>query len=92
MIHKWKLHIPPTNYHLLATQQEPYKKVQFLTKKMFENFLRKSREKGPLEEKWQDRKSKRTRQKTIEEIKKRNQTTALRFQTGGKTSDIPGLP
>ena len=22
-----KLHIPPTNYHLLAAQQEPYKKA-----------------------------------------------------------------
>ena len=27
-----KLHIPPTNYHLLAAQQEPYKKAYPLTK------------------------------------------------------------
>ena len=26
-----KLHIPPTNYHLLAAQQEPYKKAYLLT-------------------------------------------------------------
>ena len=31
--------------------------------------------------------------RTREEIaKKRNQMTALRFQTGGETSDIPSLP
>ena len=29
--------------------------------------------------------------RTREEIVKRNQMTALRFQTGGETSDIPGL-
>ena len=29
---------------------------------------------------------------TREEIVKWNQMTALRFHTGGKTSDIPGLP
>ena len=29
---------------------------------------------------------------TREEIVKWNQMTALRFQTGGETSDIPGLP
>ena len=30
--------------------------------------------------------------RTKEAIVKWNQMTALRFQTGGKTSDIPGLP
>ena len=30
--------------------------------------------------------------RTREEIAKWNQMTALRFQTGGETSDIPGLP
>ena len=61
-----KLHIPPTNYHLLAAQQEPYKKAQLLTKNMWEFSGKKSQENGPLAEKWQDRKSKRTRQKTQE--------------------------
>ena len=71
-----KLHIPPTNYHLLATQQEPYKKT------FLRVFWGKSQENGPLAEKWQKRKSKRTRQKiTREEIGKGNQMTALRFQT-----------
>ena len=50
---------------------------------MFESFLEKSQENGPLAEKWQDRKSKSTRQnKTREEIGKGNQMIALRFQTG----------
>ena len=30
--------------------------------------------------------------RTREEIVKWNQMTALRFQAGGETSDIPGLP
>ena len=30
--------------------------------------------------------------RTGEKIAKWNQMTALRFQTGGETSDIPGLP
>ena len=30
--------------------------------------------------------------RTKEEMAKWNQMTALRFLTGGKTSDIPGLP
>ena len=30
--------------------------------------------------------------RTREEVVKWNQMTALRFQTGGETSDIPGLP
>ena len=53
-----KLHISPSNYHLLAAQQEPYKKKKKrLTLRIFWN---KSQENGPLAE---DRKSKRTRQK-----------------------------
>ena len=52
--------------------------------KKYLSFLEKSQENGRLAEKWQDRKSKRTRQKkTREEIGKGNQMTALRFQTGG---------
>ena len=47
-----KLHIPPTNYHLLAAQQEPYKKAESLTKyigvfwKTGEWTIRDSREEG----------------------------------------------
>ena len=43
----------------------------------------KSLENGPLAEKRQYNKSKRTKQKNKEEIGKRNQVTALRFQTEG---------
>ena len=47
-------------------------------------------ENGPLAEKRQDRKSKRTRQKnTREEIGKGNQMTALRFQTGERHQTSP---
>ena len=38
-----KLHIPPTNYYLLAAQQEPYKKSLTLNEKLFESFLEKVR-------------------------------------------------
>ena len=63
-----KLHIPPTNYHLLAAQQEPYKKSLItLNEKCLRVFWREqSQENGPLAEKWQDRKSKRTRQRKQE--------------------------
>ena len=54
-----KLHIPHTNYCPLAAQKEPYKKAYLLTKKCQRIFfLENGQEKGPLEEKWPDRKSK----------------------------------
>ena len=53
-----------------------------LHKKYWKVFWKKSQVNGPLAEKWQDRKSKGTRQKkTREEIGKGNQMTAPRFQT-----------
>ena len=52
--------------------------------------MEKSQENGPLAEKLQDRKSKRTRQKKIrEEIEKGNEMTTLRFQTGGRHQTYP---
>ena len=43
-----KLLVPPTNYHLLAAQQEPHKKT-ISEQKMLQNFLEKGRrENGPL--------------------------------------------
>ena len=47
---------------------------------------------GMQAEKRLDRKSSGTRQKNKGGDRKWNQMTALRFQTGGKTSDIPDLP
>ena len=38
-----KLHIPPTNYHLLAAQQEPYKKSLTLNYKYLRVFWKKVR-------------------------------------------------
>ena len=46
-----KLHIPPTNYHLLAAQQEPYKKSLTLKEDFFESFLERNQENGPLADK-----------------------------------------
>ena len=93
------LHIPPTNYHL-AAKQEPRQKAHLLTKnieefsghqkaylltKNIEEFSGKSQENGPAGRKKD--KAERTMgvgRKTREETMKYNQTTALRFQTGGK--------
>ena len=72
------LHIPPTNCLLLTAKQEPYKKACLLMKYIEEN----------------DKTERVTGlgRRTREEIAKWNQLTALRFPTGGRTSDIPGLP
>ena len=51
-----KLHIPPTNYHLLSAQQEK----DYLWAKILEKFLEKGQENRPYQK--NDRKSKRTRQ------------------------------
>ena len=57
------------------------------------NFLEKSLEKrGQKAEKDKTERVTRLGRRTREAIAKWNQMTALRFQTGGKTSDIPGLP
>ena len=86
-----KLHIPPSSYHLLATQQKVYKKGSF-EKAVGEFCGKKSQENGPLVEKLQDRKNKWTRQKNEEEIGKRNQMTALRFHTWEELSNTTVLP
>ena len=47
-----KLHIQPTNYHLLAAQPEPYKKSLTINDKYLRRFWRnKSQENRPLAEK-----------------------------------------
>ena len=60
-----------TPFHLLAAQQEPYKNASYQKNACFlerererEREEEESQENGPLAEKWQDRKSKRTRQKS----------------------------
>ena len=87
-----KLHIPSTNCLLLTAKQEPYKKAYLLTKNI-EEFSGKSLEERASRQK-KDKTEKVTGlgRRTREEIAKWNQMTALRFQTGGETSDIPGLP
>ena len=78
------LHIPPTNLLLLAAKQEPYKKAYLLTKHI-EEFS------GKGSGEWTSRQKKEKTERVIvlgrrtrEEIVKRNQMTALRFQTGGR--------
>ena len=78
MPHGSKLHIPPTNYPLLAAQQEPYEKAQLLMKNIWV-FWKKSQENGPLA-KWLDRKSKRTGQKNKSGDRK------------GESNDSPEIP
>ena len=73
-----KLDIPPTNHHLLQKSQSLNEKCWTIFREK-----KKSQDNGPSAEKLQDRKSKKTRPgKKREEIGKRNQMTALRFQTG----------
>ena len=57
------------------------------------NFLEKVQERGPAgRKKNQIERVTGLGRRTREEIAKWNQMTALGFQTGGDTSDIPGLP
>ena len=56
------------------------------------NFLEKVRRKGQQAEKDQTERVTGLGRRTRQEIAKWNQMTALRFQKGGETSDIPGLP
>ena len=81
-----------TTYQLLSPScsTRSIQKSLTLNKQKIDSFLEKRQKNGSLAEKRQDRKSKRTRQKkTIEEIGKGNQMTALRFQTGGRQQTSP---
>ena len=86
------LHIPPTNCLLLTAKQEPYKKAYLLTKNIEEFFWKKFRTKDQQAEKDKRERVTGLGRRTREAIAKWNQKTALRFQTGKETSDIPGLP
>ena len=84
------LHIPPTNCLLLTAKQEPYKKACLLTKNI-EEFSGKSLEERASRQTTMTERVTGLGRRTREEIAKWNQMRALRFQTGGETSDIPGL-
>ena len=89
-----KQHIPPTNYHLLAAQQEPYKKSLTLNERYLSFLGGKKREKrqenGSLAENDKTERARRLgRKKTREEIGKGNQMTGLRFQTGERHQASP---
>ena len=56
------------------------------------NFLEKFRRKGQQAENDKTERITGLGRRTREETAKWNQMTALRFHTGGETSDIPGLP
>ena len=83
------LHIQPTNLLLLAAKQEPYKKAHLSTKYIEEFFLKKFRRLGQQAEKDKTERVTGLGRKTREKIAKRNQMTALRFQTGGRHQVSP---
>ena len=83
------LHIPLTNLLLLAAKQKPYKKAYLSTKNSGRIFWKKFRRKGQQAENDKTERVTELGRRTREEIAKWNQMTALRFQTGGETSDIP---
>ena len=56
------------------------------------NVLEKAEKKGPAGRNDKTERVTGLGRRTREEIARWNQMTALRFQTGGETSDIPSLP
>ena len=78
------LHILPTNLLLLAATQESYKKSLSLNEKF--------RRKGQQAENDKTDRVTGLGRRTREEIAKWNQTTALRFQTGGGDIRHPWPP
>ena len=85
------LHIPPTNLLLLVAKQEPYKKAYVLTKNINEFSGKSSGEWTSRQKKEKTERVTGLGRRTREEIATWNQVTALRFKTGGETSDIPSL-
>ena len=86
------LHIPQTNLLLLAAKEEPYKKAYLFMKNIEEFSGKNSKDWASRQKKEKTERVTGLGRRTREEIAKWNQMTALRFQTGGETSDIPGLP
>ena len=86
------LHIPPTNFLLLTAKQEPYKKAYLLTKNIQECSGKSLEERASRQKTIKTERVGGLGRRTRQEIAKWNQMTALRFQTGGETSNIPGLP
>ena len=84
MLYGSKLHIPPTIYHLLAAQQEPYKKTTTINKKYL-SFLEKSQKNDKTERaRGLGRKKKRGDRKG-----KSNDSLEIPDR---RETDIPGLP
>ena len=90
-------YMPPTNYHLLTAQQEPYKNAQLSLDEKYENCVggknKISRGNELFGEKWQNGKSTDKEQKQENRMNgKGNRKTAPRFPDTWKTLDIPSLP
>ena len=85
------LHIPPTNFYLLAAKQNPYQKAYLLTKNIQE-FFWKSSEEWTCRQKKIKQKSNRTRQKNKRGDSKVESNDSPEIPDRGETSDIPGLP
>ena len=86
------LHIPPTNSLLLTAKQEPYEKAYLLTNTIEEFSGKKFRRRTSTQKKEKTEKVTGLGRRKRDVIAKWNQMTALRFQTGEETSDIPSLP
>ena len=86
------LHIPQTNYHILAAKQEPNnnKKARLLTKTTDEFSGAKGRRTGQQAgKKDKTERPKGVVRRTREEIVKWSQTTALSSKTGGRLQTSP---
>ena len=81
----------PTYFSKLLNRSHT-KKAYLLTKKTHEVSGKSSEGRTSRQKKDKTERATGRGRRTREVIAKWNQMTALRFQTGGKTSDIPGLP
>ena len=84
------LHIPPTNYHLLAAKQELYQKA-FFKRKILKNFLEKIGKWLVSGRKWASRQGKRRRRSRD---RKSNGSRQKNKKGGGKaeSNDSPEIP
>ena len=85
------LHIPPTNYHLLAAKQEPNQKA-YLFKKHIDNFLgQKSQENRPVGTKM-DKTERAVRVGRRKRDSKVESNDCPEIPDRAETSDIPSFP
>ena len=70
-----------------------YKKAYLQKKKKLKKFLESRQDTGPKADTRRRQNEQQDKaDKTRQQIERRNQIAALKFQTGGETSEEPGLP